>query len=169
MADEKKIETDGGASVGGDANTGGGDFVGRDKKNENSTEVNINIPMPTWNNPPVAPDPKLERRQLPLELEREFRQSFEKLTTALIELKATVTVNNTLTESQIELLRSQVDAVAELVKKARETGDKGLPGLNVYVPDKAPPRWIWPMFTVFGALALLLLAVIAWRLTMGGA
>lgn len=155
-----EVETSGGANVRGNANTDGGDFVNRDQRTENRIE--INLANPAQHDAPV-------RRQLPLEIEREFRQMFERLTTAITELRATVTINNTLTEAQIRVAREQAESARAIAEQAKDMAEKGLSGLHIVSVNNRVPKWLWPGLTLFGLMVVILLGVIAWQLTMGGA
>lgn len=144
VSDETK--TGGGASVGGDVGTGGGDFSGRDR-HEYKPEININYPP--WN--PSIP-PGQDRGRIPLEIEREFRARFDKISErlevnslALGKLEATIDKNNLLTQQQIDTLRHNQAALEELARDTDEKIVSTLAGLHIVaapsVPDRIEPVW----------------------------
>lgn len=138
-------------------------------ENNADNNVTINIPMPTWNNPPVPVQGTPDRRHIPLELERELRQNLSSLNDTLVKLSGTVEVNNELTKININLLKEQVGQARALSEKTQEMVSKGLAGVNLVMPEKQTPSWVWPIVTVLILIFTIACSVIAWKLATGGA
>lgn len=148
MSDERNV---GGANVEGDVKTGGGDFAGRDRVD---VTVPVTINVPDWN-PTVSHGQ--DRRRLTPETELEFRQTFARLTEALIELRESVKTNNALTKQQIDLLSMQVDNVKKIAEGAEHKVISTLSGVSIVSSSAQPllPRWA----ILFGAFCLTLITV----------
>lgn len=161
-----EIKTGGGASVGGNVEAGG-DFSGRDR-HEYRPEININYP--NWD---ASIPPGQDRGRIPLEIEREFRAKFDKISErlevnslALGKLEATLDKNNLLTQQQIDTLKHNQATLEEL---ARDTDAKivnTLAGLHIIaapsISDRPEPAWrgnarlVLQALTAVSALGLLI-------------
>lgn len=123
---------------------------------QNVQEVNVPITInaPNWN-PTISHGQ--DQRRLSLEIEQEFRQTFAKLTEALIELRESVKTNNALTKQQIDLLATQVDNVKKIAEGAESKVISSLSGINIVSTAAQPllPRWV----IVFGTVCLSLITI----------
>jgi hypothetical protein len=160
-----------GASVGGSANTGGGDFTGRDNKNTVEGGVVINLPDYERYRQQQHETREEWQRRISVELEREFRKNFSELTDALNKLQYTVALNNDLTNRQVKLLEQQVADTREIARKAETAVMTSLTGMKI-VPAKDEPQfptWLIYLITILLVLLVLLGGFAMVRLTFGGA
>lgn len=149
MADGKTIDTGGGASVQGDANTGGGGFTGRDNTENKATGNIVNVNLPTWN-PAYShgQDEGLsvsEAADIRTDI-RELRSTINKLADTVGSLDKTLAVEVTSANERIDFIEQFFKQVQEERKSDRPVFDKKTS----------------TMLVVIGFLILVLLGAIAW-------
>jgi hypothetical protein len=105
-------------------------------------------------------------RSLPLEIEREFRARFDKIsekleanTLAVAKLEGTLDRSNILTQQQIDTLKSNQRTLEELAKETDAKIVSTLAGLHIVAAPTAPPapepRWMPVVRLVFQAITAL--------------
>lgn len=184
----EEIHTSGGASVGGNAETGGGDFAGRDK---NTNEVTINIPMPTWANLPAKPPRKKRapiRGELMADAAQELWKTIGEMKETMGGFRQAVDMNSQATKEQalsikeltkvVEQSNQRYDAanlrMSEQIMALRQVA-KAISGMGIQIPDNGntelaiivpPPPW-WKEY-LMPAIITIGFAIIIFYLATGG-
>lgn len=128
-----------------------GSNIKQDKRTATGNIVHVYTTPPSGSPTPVS------ARRLSTEIELEFRQTFAKLTEALIELRESVKTNNTLTKQQIDLLQAQVENVKRIAEGAESKVISTLAGVPLVATTSRPllPRWV----IVFGVACLSIITI----------
>lgn len=132
--------------------------IGKDINTSAASGNVTNIHLPGWN-PTVAHGQ--DEGRIPLEIEREFRQEFTKLTVAIVELRESVRANNSLTEQQIKLLQAQVENIQKIAEGTETKVVGTLSGVNIVPSSRQPLLPVWAIIFGIACLSLITIGVIA--------
>jgi hypothetical protein len=182
--DDTNIDTSGGGVVDGGVETGGGDFTGRDKKNENIVEnhVTVNIPMPTWANTPVD-KPKRQRQparrgELMADAAMEIWKTIGEMKETMGGLRQAVDINSQVTKEQANSTR---ELSAVIIKMGEQIASlnrvaQAIKGMGIVIPDAdhvslpvvtIPPAPWWRDYVIPTLLTAILFAMIFYMATGG--
>lgn len=155
------IKTGGGASVGGDADTGGGDFAGRDRINVN---VNVGRDEKKRGSRPTIP---LRKTGLSMAEANVLWQSINQLSEAVGGLKASIEANSKETGKLANAVEDQSDKF-QVIDKAISTLQTGLAELGLTPVNQREPKWKTNLLISSSVVIALCALIGLWFLMFGG-
>lgn len=159
MSDERKIDTGGGASIGGDADVGG-DLTGRDRINVN---VNVGGNKPGGERAGKAP----RKTGISMAEANALWESINRLSEAVGGLKTSIEINSRETGKLAGAVDSQAEKF-QVIDKAITTIQTSLAKLGITPETQREPKWKTNLLVGSSTVIALCALIALWWLMFGG-